>query len=391
MAQQQQQKAPGDITSDAKRGERRHVSRLDQIKADHNVLTNNQPAKTLQPARLGARSTSLTDVASLASPDQPRQIATSQDTIVRPKSASDFLGLHRDITPHPVDNGISSQTRVKYASMSRHNSGPPSTHHSKKAPPTFTLPPVPRPALLRGPAAPESVAPADQAAQPVPLLSRGIEISPPDTNKSSERASSVQKDGCWWLDVSCPGWEDLRDLGELLHLHPLTLEDVLQQDPREKLDLFENLGYYLIVFRAIDESYFKYTAPEAVEPSTKKKGLLSRKNQNETDREKAVSGKGTVEIVETNPGKEGLEGVGVGAINVYLVVFADGIVSVSSSLLTFNRVQVFGLSTLTCQFHYGDISKHIDRVRDKLSALDRQSINAGKSSLFFNPPVLHEV
>jgi magnesium transporter len=36
-----------------------------------------------------------------------------------------------------------------------------------------------------------------------------------------------------------------------------------------------------------------------------------------------------VEIVEDNPGKEGLEGVGVGAVNVYLVVFADGIVSVS--------------------------------------------------------------
>jgi hypothetical protein len=36
-----------------------------------------------------------------------------------------------------------------------------------------------------------------------------------------------------------------------------------------------------------------------------------------------------VEIVEDNPGKEGLEGVGVGALNVYLVVFADGVVSVS--------------------------------------------------------------
>lgn len=38
-----------------------------------------------------------------------------------------------------------------------------------------------------------------------------------------------------------------------------------------------------------------------------------------------------VEIVEDNPGKEGLEGLGVGAVNVYLVVFADGIVSVSES------------------------------------------------------------
>lgn len=36
-----------------------------------------------------------------------------------------------------------------------------------------------------------------------------------------------------------------------------------------------------------------------------------------------------VEIIEDRPGEEGLEGVGVGAVNVYLVVFADGIISVS--------------------------------------------------------------
>lgn len=39
--------------------------------------------------------------------------------------------------------------------------------------------------------------------------------------------------------------------------------------------------------------------------------------------------RGKVEIVEDRPGKEGLEGVGVGAVNVYLVVFKDGIISVS--------------------------------------------------------------
>jgi hypothetical protein len=42
--------------------------------------------------------------------------------------------------------------------------------------------------------------------------------------------------------------------------------------------------------------------------------------------------RGKVEIVEDRPGKEGLEGVGVGAVNVYLVVFKDGIISVSRFL-----------------------------------------------------------
>jgi magnesium transporter len=99
-----------------------------------------------------------------------------------------------------------------------------------------------------------------------------------------------------------------------LHLHPLTLEDVLQQDPREKIDVFENLGYHFIVFRAIDETYFKYTAPE-----TQAKAGYTR----------GRSGRGRLEIVENRPGKEGLEGVGVGGLNVYIVVFADGVVSVS--------------------------------------------------------------
>jgi hypothetical protein len=39
---------------------------------------------------------------------------------------------------------------------------------------------------------------------------------------------------------------------QLLHLHPLTLEDILQRDPREKLELFPRLGYYFVVFRAIE-------------------------------------------------------------------------------------------------------------------------------------------
>ena len=44
---------------------------------------------------------------------------------------------------------------------------------------------------------------------------------------------------------------------------------------------------------------------------------------------KGVKSGERVEIVENQPGKEGLEGLGVGAHNVYLCVFADGIISVS--------------------------------------------------------------
>lgn len=102
----------------------------------------------------------------------------------------------------------------------------------------------------------------------------------------------------------------------------MTLEDVLQQDPREKIDVFENLGYHFIVFRAIDETYFKYTAPETHSKSGYLQGRRSR---------------GRLEIVEDHPGKGGLEGLGVGGLNVYIVVFADGVVSVSRAFTLSHR------------------------------------------------------
>ena len=41
---------------------------------------------------------------------------------------------------------------------------------------------------------------------------------------------------------------------QLLHLHPLTLEDILQREPREKLESYPKLGYYFIVMRALESS-----------------------------------------------------------------------------------------------------------------------------------------
>ncbi|WWC89067.1 uncharacterized protein L201_003985 [Kwoniella dendrophila CBS 6074] len=284
-------------------------------------------------------------------------------------------------------------------------SAPGRSRTPKGVTPSFLNPPLPpRPLAsrtqsrlhaLRGdlnttePIRPKSVSDLLGLAKPdstTSLTSLKAEYHPP----SNLGTPTVQKDGfdftkkstaneTWWLDVSCPGWEDLRDLGELLGLHPLTLEDVLQQDPREKLDHFDKLGYYFLVVRALDESYFKYTpgssantsaATLAQAPIIKSADTVpeiyemqQQQTENETDNKEnekkegrrrgwgmgRATGKNAnksgekVEIVEDHPGKEGLEGVGVGAVNVYLVVFADGIVS----------------------FHFEDISKHTRRVIER--------------------------
>ncbi|KAF9040578.1 hypothetical protein BJ165DRAFT_1549223 [Panaeolus papilionaceus] len=122
----------------------------------------------------------------------------------------------------------------------------------------------------------------------------------------------------WFLDVSNPTWADLRAIGKLLHIHPLTLEDILQQDPREKLELFTKLGYYFISFRAIESS-------ETREKLLREGGLLDS------------SGNPIV-----------MDEYSTGEANVYLVVFKEGI----------------------CCFHYTDVSEHTDRVRNRMVLLE---------------------
>lgn len=110
------------------------------------------------------------------------------------------------------------------------------------------------------------------------------------------------------------------------------MEDILQQETREKMETFPSLGYYFVVFRALDESYFRYTSP----PEVTESGTDGKGKGKDSDRTGKTS-KGRVDLVEGVGGKEGVEGVSVGAVNLYLVVFPDGIISVSyffSSLLS---------------------------------------------------------
>ncbi|KAI8990503.1 hypothetical protein BD414DRAFT_483861 [Trametes punicea] len=155
--------------------------------------------------------------------------------------------------------------------------------------------------------------PASRSAHSFPAVST-------TKNQLSGRITTSRVPKAWWLDVSSPTWEDMCTIGKLLHLHPLTLEDILTQDPREKLELFPKLGYYFISFRAI----------ESQKTRQRLRNLLS------TDDE------------DLNFNDEGV----VGEVNVYLVVFREGI----------------------CSFHFADIAEHVDRVRTRIMLLG-ESIN----------------
>ncbi|GAA5895374.1 hypothetical protein JCM5296_002390 [Sporobolomyces johnsonii] len=143
---------------------------------------------------------------------------------------------------------------------------------------------------------------------------------------------AMENGPAWWLDIMCPTVADMRELRKHLPLHPLTIEDILHQETREKMESFPSLGYYFIVFRALDESYFRYTSPDGSAASPEGQDGAS------------TGRRGKVDIVEGVGGKEGVEGVGVGAINLYLIVFGDGILS----------------------FHFEPLTRHIERVQGRL-------------------------
>jgi magnesium transporter len=53
--------------------------------------------------------------------------------------------------------------------------------------------------------------------------------------------------GVWWLDVANPTKDELVAIGKAFRVHPLTVEDIETQEAREKVELFHQ--YYFVTFR----------------------------------------------------------------------------------------------------------------------------------------------
>ncbi|KAI8375696.1 hypothetical protein EDC96DRAFT_436416 [Choanephora cucurbitarum] len=54
----------------------------------------------------------------------------------------------------------------------------------------------------------------------------------------------------FWIDVTCPTNMEMSHLQNLFHIHPLTVEDIVMEEPREKFEAFQH--YYFICFRAFE-------------------------------------------------------------------------------------------------------------------------------------------
>ncbi|KAF4453866.1 putative MNR2-Manganese resistance protein [Fusarium austroafricanum] len=55
----------------------------------------------------------------------------------------------------------------------------------------------------------------------------------------------------WWLDVLCPTEPEMKVISKAFGIHPLTAEDIMLQEAREKVELFRH--YYFVNYRSFDQ------------------------------------------------------------------------------------------------------------------------------------------
>ncbi len=75
------------------------------------------------------------------------------------------------------------------------------------------------------------------------------------------RMDSDPEANTWWLDVLSPTDQEMKLLSRVFGIHPLTTEDILMEETREKIELFRN--YYLVCFRSFDQDPY---SPTYLEP-----------------------------------------------------------------------------------------------------------------------------
>jgi magnesium transporter len=87
-------------------------------------------------------------------------------------------------------------------------------------------------------------------------------VEKPNGPKGDMNVLNAEQDmNTWWLDVQSPTDEEMKMLSKVFSIHPLTTEDILMEETREKIELFRN--YYLVCFRSFDQDPY---SPTHLEP-----------------------------------------------------------------------------------------------------------------------------
>jgi magnesium transporter len=76
----------------------------------------------------------------------------------------------------------------------------------------------------------------------------GTDITPPEPSKALPRLGPRPT---FWLDVFQPTEAEMKVLSKAFGIHPLTTEDIMMQEAREKVELFRT--YYLVSYRTFEQ------------------------------------------------------------------------------------------------------------------------------------------
>lgn len=79
----------------------------------------------------------------------------------------------------------------------------------------------------------------------------------------------------WWLDVICPTEAEMKVICKAFGIHPLTAEDIMVQEAREKVELFRH--YYFVNYRTFDQDINSenYLEPVNMSVVVFREGVLS--------------------------------------------------------------------------------------------------------------------
>ena len=187
------------------------------------------PKHPRSDSNLGSKSS--TPKGSMSSDDSPTLFP--QDRLITTPSLPTVLDhirslrLAAGILPEPP---VDHHSR-KHSSNHHHSSRPKPRHGHQ----SFQNPPLPRPPPIHSKSRLEALRLGSQVNVPRPksvsdlmgivnpygsntsLASLKTEFTRPSLSPTPTGVKDEikQDKGCWWLDVSCPGWEDLRDIGEV--------------------------------------------------------------------------------------------------------------------------------------------------------------------------------
>lgn len=98
---------------------------------------------------------------------------------------------------------------------------------------------------------------------------------PLDLTPKPERPIRYGDRPVWWLNVVCPTEEEMKVISKAFGIHPLTAEDIMVQEAREKVELFRH--YYFVNYRTFDQDIHsnEYLEPVNMYVVVFREGVLS--------------------------------------------------------------------------------------------------------------------